>query len=78
MKVEETQKYQKKWHSHVERMPPECLTWQTYSYHPTGRRDIGRPRRRWRQQFLQPRNRSTDSILEWEEEEEEEAITLIG
>jgi hypothetical protein len=57
---------------HVERMPPERLPWQTYSYHPVGRRDIGRPRRRWRQQFLLPRNGSTDSILEWEEEEEEE------
>jgi hypothetical protein len=50
--VEEIQEYQKKWHNHVERMPPECLPWQTYSNHPIGRRDIGRPRRRWRQQFL--------------------------
>jgi hypothetical protein len=50
--VEEIQEYQKKWHNHVERMPPERLPWQTYSYHPTGRRDIGCPRRRWRQQFL--------------------------
>jgi hypothetical protein len=50
--VEEIQEYQKKWHNHVERMPPECLPWQTYSYHPTGRWDIGHPRSRWRQQFL--------------------------
>jgi hypothetical protein len=50
--VEEIQEYQKKWHNHVERMPLERLPWQTYSYHPIGRRDIGRPRRRWRQQFL--------------------------
>jgi hypothetical protein len=50
--VEEIQEYQKKWHYHVERMPPERLPWQTYSYHPIGRRNIGRPRRRWRQQFL--------------------------
>jgi hypothetical protein len=50
--VEEIQEYQNKWHNHVERMPPERLPWQTYYYHPTGRRDIGRPRRRWRQQFL--------------------------
>jgi hypothetical protein len=49
--VEEIQKYQKKWYNHVERMPPERLPWQTYSY-PIGRRDIGHPRRRWRQQFL--------------------------
>jgi hypothetical protein len=48
--VEEIQEYQNKWHNHVERLSPERLPWQTYSYHPTGRRDIGRPR--WRQQFL--------------------------
>jgi hypothetical protein len=50
--VEEMQEYQKKWRNHVERMPPERLPWQTYSCHPIGRRDIGRPRRRCRQQFL--------------------------
>jgi hypothetical protein len=50
--VEEIQEYQKKWHNHVERIPPERLPWQTYSYHSIGRRDIGRPRRRWKQQFL--------------------------
>jgi hypothetical protein len=47
--VEEIQEYQRKWHNHVERMPPERLPWQTHSYHPVGRRNIGRPRRRWRQ-----------------------------
>jgi hypothetical protein len=56
-------------------MPPERLPWQTYSYHPIGRRDIGRPRRRWRQ-FLYPRNGSTDSTLEWEEEEEKEEVVM--
>jgi hypothetical protein len=49
--VEEIQEYRKKLHNHVERLPPKRLHWQTYSYHPTGRRDIGRPRRRWRQFF---------------------------
>jgi hypothetical protein len=43
--VEEIQEYQKKWHNHIERMPPERLLWQTYFYHPIGRRDIGRPRK---------------------------------
>jgi hypothetical protein len=44
--VEEIQEYQNKWHYHVERMPPESLPWQIYSYHPTGRRDIGRPKKK--------------------------------
>jgi hypothetical protein len=48
--VEKIQEYQKKRHNHVDRMPHECLPWQTYSYHPIGRWDS--PRRRWRQQFI--------------------------
>jgi hypothetical protein len=50
--VEEIQEYQKKWHTHVERLPHERLPWQTYFYHPIGRQGIWRLRRRWRQQFL--------------------------
>jgi hypothetical protein len=61
--VEEIQKYQNKWHNHVEKMPPERLPWQTYSYHLVGRRDMGVQKRRWRQ-FLLFWNGSTDSVLE--------------
>jgi hypothetical protein len=39
--VEEIQEYQTKWQNHVQRMPPERLLWQTYSYHPIGRRTLG-------------------------------------
>jgi hypothetical protein len=47
----------KEWHDHVERMPPEHLPWQAYFCDPNGRRDIGRPRRKWAQ-FLWFRNGS--------------------
>jgi hypothetical protein len=47
--VVEDIKYQTKWLEHVERMSPERLPWQAYSYTSTGRRDLGRPRTRWKQ-----------------------------
>jgi hypothetical protein len=43
--------YQRKWHNHIEGMPPEPLPLQAYFYHPTERRVIERPRLRWTQQF---------------------------
>jgi hypothetical protein len=49
--VEDIKQYQRKWLEHVERMSPERLPWQAYFYTPTGRRDLGRPRTRWKQQF---------------------------
>jgi hypothetical protein len=54
--VEVIKRYQRKWLVHVERMTPERLQWQTNSDTPTGRRDLDRPRTRWKQQFQQPRN----------------------
>jgi hypothetical protein len=38
------QEYQREWHNHVEKMPPEHLSRQAYYYHPTGKGDIGRRR----------------------------------
>jgi hypothetical protein len=49
--VEDIKQYQRNWLEHVERMSPKCLPWQAYFYIPTGRRDLGRPRTRWKQQF---------------------------
>jgi hypothetical protein len=52
LRTEEIKEYQRKWFSHVERTPPESLQRQTYLYHRTGRREIGRLRRRWAQQLI--------------------------
>jgi hypothetical protein len=49
--VEDIKQYQRKWLEHVERMSPEHLPWQAYFYTPTRRRDLGRPRTKWKQQF---------------------------
>jgi hypothetical protein len=49
--VEDIKQYQRKWLEYVERMSPKRLPLQAYFYTPTGRRDLGRPRTRWKQQF---------------------------
>jgi len=49
--VKEIKQYQKKWLQHVQRMDTSRLPKQTMQYKPKGRRNIGRPRKRWRDQL---------------------------
>jgi len=49
--VKEIKQYRKKWLQHVQRMDTNRLTKQTLQYKPKGRRNIGRPRKRWRDQL---------------------------
>ena len=44
----EIKDYQKNWQCHVERMAPDRLPRQAYFYQPFGKRDLGRPRKRWK------------------------------
>ena len=39
------------WKEHVERMPDTRLTKQLIQYYPRGRRSVGRPRKRWLEDF---------------------------
>ena len=57
-------KQRKKWLLHIQRMPQTRIPLKSYNYRPQGRRSIGRPRKRWREQ-LQPwrRNGSKGPIL---------------
>jgi hypothetical protein len=43
--------YQKKWLQHVQRMDTNRIPKQALQYRPIGRRNIGRPRKRWRDQL---------------------------
>jgi hypothetical protein len=43
--------YQEKWLQHVQRMGTNRITKQALQYESQGRRNIGRPRKRWRDQF---------------------------
>ena len=49
--VEEIKQYQKKWLQHVQRMDTNRIPKQPLRYGPKGRRNIGRPRKRWRDQL---------------------------
>ena len=49
--VKEIKQYQKKWLQHVQRMDTNRLPKQALQYKPKGRRNIGRPRKRWRDQL---------------------------
>ena len=50
--VKEIKQYQKKWLQHVQRMGTNILPKQALKYKPKGRRNMGRPRKRWRANFI--------------------------
>jgi len=49
--VKEIKEYKKKWLQHVQRMDTNRLPKQALQYKPKGQRNIGRPRKRWRDQL---------------------------
>ena len=49
--VKEIKQYQKKWLQHAQRMDTNRIPKQALQYRPKGRRNIGRPKKRWRDQL---------------------------
>jgi hypothetical protein len=49
--VQEIKQYQKKWLQHVQRMDTNRIPRQPLRYRPEGRRNVGRPKKRWRDQL---------------------------
>jgi len=49
--VKEINQYQKKWLQHVQRMDTNRIPKQALRYRPEGRRNIGRPKKSWRDQL---------------------------
>jgi len=49
--VKEIKQYQEKWLQHVQSMDTNRLPKQALQYKPKGRRNVGRPRKRWRKQL---------------------------
>jgi hypothetical protein len=49
--VKEIKQYQKKWLQHVQRMDTNRMPRQALKYKPEGRRNVGRPKKRWRDQL---------------------------
>jgi len=50
-RVEEIKQYQKKWLQHVQKMDTNRLPRQALRYRPNRQRDIGQPKKRWRDQL---------------------------
>jgi hypothetical protein len=49
--VKEIKQYQEKWLQHIQRIDTNRIPKQALHYKPKGRRQIERPRKRWRDQF---------------------------
>ena len=60
--VKEIKQYQEKWLQHVQRMDTNRITKQALQYKPKGRRNIGRPRERWRDQLHLEDTRNTKHV----------------
>ena len=43
--------YRRNWFQHLQRMPQKRIPLKSYYYRPQGRRTIGRPKKRWREQL---------------------------
>jgi hypothetical protein len=48
--VEDIKLYQKKWNWHLQRMNRNRIPQLAFRYQPDGKRDLGRPQQRWRDQ----------------------------
>jgi len=46
-----TDEYRRNWLLHLQRMSPNRIPLKSYHYRPQGRRTIGRPKKRWREQL---------------------------
>ena len=51
IEIKEIKQYQEKWLQHIQRMDTDRIPKQALQYKPKGRRNIGRPRNRWRDQL---------------------------
>jgi len=49
--VKEIKQYKKKWLQDVQRMDRNRLTRQALKYRPEGRRNVGRPKKRWKDEL---------------------------
>ena len=49
--LDKIDEYRLNWHLHLQRMPQNRIPLKSYHYRPQGRRTIGRPQIRWREQL---------------------------
>ena len=68
--IDDIQNYQLKWNHHVLRMPGNRIPCKALQYRPRGKRDLGTPYRRWKDQFMQLQNWNYNPKLRMEEEKD--------
>jgi hypothetical protein len=49
--MDKIDEYRLNWFLHLQRMPQNRIPLKSYHYRPQGRRPIGRPKKRWREQL---------------------------
>ena len=49
--LDKVDEYRRNWLSHLQRKPQNRFPLKSYHYRPEGRRTIGRPKKRWREQL---------------------------
>ena len=49
--LEKIDEYRLNWHLHLQRMPQNLILLKSYHYRSQGKRTIGRPKKRWREQL---------------------------
>jgi len=49
--LDKIDEYRRNWFLHQQRMPSNRIPLKSYHYRPQGRRTIGRPKKRWREQL---------------------------
>jgi len=69
--LDKIDEYRRNWLSHLQRMPQNPVPLKSYHCIPQGRRTIGRPKKRWREQlYLWKRNGSKGTILDVYDDDE--------
>ena len=62
--LDKIDKYRQNWFQHLQKMSQNRIPLKSYYYRPQGRRSIGRPKKRWREQLqLWRRDGSKGQIL---------------
>jgi hypothetical protein len=71
--VKEIKQYQKKRLQHVQKMETKRMPRQALKYRPEGRRNIGRPKKRWRDQLtLRTKGQGTHLTLNEHDDDDDE------
>ena len=70
--IDKIDEHRRNWFQHLQRIPQNRIPFKSYHYRPQGRRTIGRPKKRWREQLqLWRRNGSKGPILDVNDDDDE-------